>query len=669
MKFSFFQKDYLKIERWPSKNQWRQLFKILTKKERIIFSIFALSFLGSLFFLAGNFYLKNTEIKPRAGGVYREGVVGAPRFINPIYPNQDIDRDLLELLFSGLMKYDSEGKLVPDLAKDYQIKEEGKIYEFYLRDNVFWSDGKKLTADDIIFTIKTIQDSDYKSPLRANWLGVEVEKIDDFSLRFRLKNSYAGFLERTTQKIIPAHIWQEISPPNFPLAIYNLQPVSSGPYQFLELEQDKLGHIKSLTLVRNPNYFGRMPYLDKIIFLFFSNEEELIKRIEKKEVDGFSISSVKNYLLFKKAGFEDYHFSMPRYFAVFFNPEKSEVLSEIAVRKALNYGTNKEEILEKILFGQGKIVNSPILPELYDFEQPSISYQFDPNKAKEILEEAGFIENKFGQRVKILKAEPVFRFTSNLRLGSRGKEVRELQKCLSQDPEVYPEGEITGFFGNRTKIAVIRFQEKYRSDILEPWGFEKGTGLVSETTRQKLNEICFSPQKESMVLKFSLVTVDQPVLIELANLLKTQWQNLGIEIEIEAVDISRLEKEIIKPRNYQSLLFGQALFSVPDPIPFWHSSYKKDPGLNLSLYENKKADQYLEEARKSLQREILAEKLAQFQNILLEEAPAIFLYNPDYIYFVDKKIKGIKTSRIITDPAKRFVDIESWHIKTKRSWK
>ena len=335
---------------------------------------------------------------------------------------------------------------------------------------------------------------------------------------------------------------------------------------------------------------------------------------------------------------------------------------------ALNYGTNKEEILEKVLAGQGYLVDSPILPKIYDFNLPSKIYQFDLEMAKEILKKAKFVETEEGLRRKIIKKEPAFQFKSDLREGSKGKEVEELQKCLAKDPEVYPEGEVTGYFGKKTKMAVIKFQEKYKKEILEPWGFKEGTGLVAKTTREKLNEICAPPPEEILPLSFSLATVDQPILIEVANLLKNQWRALGAEVEIKTFDISQLEKEIIKPRNYQSLLFGKVLGAIPDPFPFWHSVQKKDPGLNLAIYQNKKADQLLEEARQSLNEKERKEKLEKFQDILIEDAPAVFLYNPDYLYLVSKEIKGINV-KIIVDPSKRFSNINEWHIKTKRTWR
>ena len=350
---------------------------------------------------------------------------------------------------------------------------------------------------------------------------MEVEKISELVVQFKLKNPYAAFLENLTLKILPKHIWQDISAQNFPLTNRNLAPVGSGPYKFVKLEQDISGFINSVYFKINSEYYGQKPFLSEIVFKFFEKEEDLIKSIKNNEVDSFSFSSFKNYNLLnsvydpdtnskENVVFNDYHFFIPRYFAVFFNFDESEVLAEEKVREALNYGTNKKEIVAKIWGSEAKIVDSPILPDIYGFENPKINYQFDLEKAISLLEETGFKTTETGIREKNIKKEVEFEFKKDLSVGSKNTEVIELQKCLAKDPEVYPEGQITGYFGSKTKEAVIKFQEKYKEEILEPSGLKKGTGLVGKSTRAKLNELCVKYPEETLPLSITLVTVDQP---------------------------------------------------------------------------------------------------------------------------------------------------------------
>ena len=105
-----------------------------------------------------------------------------------------------------------------------------------------------------------------------------------------------------------------------------------------------------------------------------------------------------------------------------------------------------------------------------------------------------------------------------------------------------------------------------------------------------------------------------------------------------------------------------------DPYPFWHSSQKIDPGLNLTGYDNKDTDKLLEEGRKTLDENEKKEKYQSFQDILIQDAPAVFLYNSGYLYLINNKIKGIGTEKVV-NPAKRFCDIRNWYIKTRRVWK
>jgi ABC-type transport system substrate-binding protein len=638
---------------------FKKLLDSLNKLEKFLFFIFAFLFFSSLSFLLTNFYLTQTKIQPKEGGKLILGEVGFPTFLNPIYSiSSDVDDSIVELLFSGLMRY-RKGEIVPDLIKNYQILEDGKVFEFTLKDNIFWSDGKEINSDDVIFTIKTIQNPEVKSPLRTIWLGVEVEKISEKSFKFKLKNPSAIFLENCTLKIIPKHVWEKIPPTNFPLSYYNLEPITSGPFQIKKISRAKDGKVIVLDLVRNEKYFGKKPFLTEISFLFFENEKDLILAAQNKKIDGFPLTRTEEII-----GFRKINFKMPRYFAIFFNLEK-KLFSEKEVREALNLSTNKEEIFRKVILSQGEIVQSPILPEIYGFKKNEKNFSFDLEKANEILKNAGFEDlDGDGTKEKIIVKMPPFQFKSDLKVGSQGKEVEELQRCLAKDPEIYS-GEITGYFGPKTKGAVIKFQEKYKKDILEPFGLESGNGIVKEKTREKLNEFCFERKEEKISLKFSLTTADQPILSESAEILKEQWKKLGAEVEVKKIEIGELKREIIPKKDYDALLFGEVLGKILDPFPFWHSSQKGENGLNLSNYENKEADKLLEEARENLDETKRKEKLEKFQEILIEDCPAVFLYNPDYLYFVSEKVKGLNGELIFT-PSKKFDDIVNWYIKEKR---
>lgn len=664
------------VKKFPSFSQWKQIFKVLKKKERITLSVFSIIAISSFIVLATSLYLNYTKVVPAFGGKYIEGVVGQPRFINPVYgETNDVDRALIDLTFSGLMMYDNKGNLVPDLAEAYNISNNGKIYEFTLKNNIFWHDGKPLTVDDVIFTIKTIQNSDYKSPLRANWIDVDAEKLSDNSLRLVLRSPYNSFLENCTLKIIPKHIWQNISPENFTLSSYNLQPIGSGPFQFVSIEQTNSGFIKTLNLKSNRKYYNNPSFISDLSFQFFEDKNSLAKSANAKQINGFTLSAfdnnekdaekqVRQGLISQK--FDIYSFSLPRYFAVFFNNQKSSLFSDKNLRDALVYGTNKDEFVQDII-SQTKVntnkVDSPILADFYGYQPSTSVLGFDLDKANALLDKAGFKKNESGQRTKSKSKTPAFQFKSYLKIGSTGTEVTQLQSCLVKLDENFKtilQNETSGKYTSITDKAVAEFQKKYLPD-------SKPTGETGSATRQKLNEVCFTSNDNSQQFTITITTADQPQLIMAANLIKNYWQKLGISVEIKALSLTDL-KPIIKSRSYDALLYGQALGSEPDLYPFWYSSQKIDPGLNLSAYENKTVDQLLKDARETLDSSIKKQKYEQLQNILIKDSPALFLYNPNYVYWVSNSIKGINTDKII-DPSERFSNITNWYIKTKRVFK
>lgn len=649
-----------------SKDFWKDLLTKFSKKEKILLAVFlGVGLLSSGFLLFAHSSSSNI---PARGGTYREGIIGQPAFINPLYSVlNDTDRDLVSLIFSGLMKYDQNGNIVPDLAKSYHISDNGKVYEFTLKDHLLWQDGQPLTTDDIVFTIKTIQNPACQSPLRASWFNIRVEKISDQKLRFILGQAYPNFLETATTKIIPQHIWEKT--PAKSLALATASPyliVGSGPFQFDNIQNNR-GEVESLQLRANPHYYVQnRPYLSRINFYFFSNQKELIQAAQLHKIDGLMLSPAVDFSGEKKLKL--YKLEIPQYFAVFFNPDQSNLLAQTSIRKALNYGVNREEIINKIFQGKALSVTSPLLPDFYhDISRPSNTYSYDPAQAREILDNLGFVKPKdsiFRTKTILEKTLPLFK--SNLKKGSQGEEVRNLQKCLSKFPDLYPSQKVTGYFGEETKAAVIRLQEKYYKDILQPWGFSKGTGLVSKTTRSKLNEICRAPKPAKVLpLEFTLTTVDQAQMKAVATLLKKQWEQIGVKLNLKFEPTSILESEIINPRDYQALLFGETLTMKLDLFPFWDSSRRISPGLNLALYHNSEADKLLQSLRQDNDPASKQKNYQKLQNIILNDAPAVFLYRPLYLYYISSRVKMASPITRIAEPSQRFASIINWYINTK----
>lgn len=657
------------VGRWPTKKQWLQFFKVLKRKEKIAFGILFALFASSLIFLVSSFYINNTDVVPADYGRIREGVLGQPQFINPLYaPLSDIDRDLTELIFSSLMTYDGNGNIVPDLISEYNIEEGGKTIDFSIKENAKWHDGVPLTIDDVIFTIDLVQDAEYLSPLRTNWQGVEIEKVSDYEAIFKLKQVYSGFEESLVNlKILPEHIWKDVNVQSMTsnIQLNVLNPVGSGPYMVKKTIQKSDKTVKSMILTANNDYYGSKPHIQRIDFYFFNKKEDLLNNLKKGNLDSGSVeASDYNDKNFKKYNLNS--IETPDYFAVFLNNLEKPFDSK-EMRQALSYLTDKQEIYDKVLNGKGEIIDSPLIPSFYGLADEELQ-SYDEAEGARMLDKNGYVL-KDGIRTKTIEKSSGFKFTQTLQSGSNGAEVKKLQECLAQDQEVYPSGTISGNFGQETKAAVIKFQEKYRDDILTPNSLTSGTGKVAGATIKKLNEVCFVVPSEEIALSFILKTTNHPMLQKTAQLIKEQWEKQGIKIEIQTLTESEAKK-VIRERNFDILLFGEQMGGIPDPIPFWHSSQRIDPGLNLSSYQSEKADQLMEKARKysDYMNADRIKALNDLQDLIISDSPSIPLFATDYLYLTDKKIKGIDTQKI-TDASKRFVNVENWYIKEKRIWK
>ncbi len=555
------------------KARLKLLPKVLSKKERFLIFALLVILAGSVFAIPVATYYHFTRAVAASGGTMTEGVIGEPRHINPLLSQSDADRDLVKLIYSGLLKYDNNGKLVPDLAKSYELSPDELNYTVYLKENGKWHDGQKITVDDVIFTVLLAQNADYGSIQRINWQGVELEKINDYTIVFKLKNKYAQFLGNLSLPLLPKHLWENVKPINFALSELNLKPIGSGPYEFKKLQKDASGGIKLYELGAYKNFYDGEALISKVQLKFYESEDDLIDAYNKSDINNLGLISPQNIKKIKyKQRLVIEEVKMPRYFGIFFNQNESKILADKDVRLALVHATDKSALVSKILENNGIVIDSPIIGVVPGYNQDVKKYEYDKDLAKEILRKDG-------------------------------------------------------------------------------WDKTDDNGIL---------------MKKDDKLSIKLTTSTWSELAQVADTIKEQWKEIGVDVEIETLPTSDLQ-QAIKDRSYQMLLFGEILNLDPDPFSLWHSSQKRDPGLNLALYENKNADTLLEDARKTLSPNDRMEKYYQFQKMVIEDLPAIFLYSPYYLYGHTKSIKGFD-NKIIATPSERFTDISRWYIKTKRVW-
>lgn len=396
----------------------RYILRTFTFKEKIVFLFLAALLLAGVLGLLWEADRLLAMETPKAGGILKEGIIGIPRFINPLLAMSDADRDLIALIYSGLLRADGKGGLMPDLAKKYEISDDGLFYTFTLKDNLVWPDKKPITSDDIIFTIQMAKNPVLKSSQRASWEGVDVEKIDEKTVRFSLKRPYAPFIENTTLGILPQHIWGEIPPEQMNLVDFNINPVGSGPYQISKIVKDSTGIVQSYVLSPNKRYALGKPHITNLILRFYSSEKKLITAYENGDISSAGGISPQNIMKIRGGNTALKELLLPRVFAVFFNQNNAAVFASKEVRQALNLAVDKEKIVEEVLQNFGSVLDSPLPPaslgtlENQEGTTTQISYEENLTRAKALLEKAGWkfsdqdkVYEKTGKKKEITKLE------------------------------------------------------------------------------------------------------------------------------------------------------------------------------------------------------------------------------------------------------------------------
>lgn len=285
-------------------------------------------------------YLVSTKTVqiPAYGGVWREGIVGQPVFVNPVISSNEADHDISKLLFDDLEEL-SESIKSDSLLREWTVR---------LREDIKWSDGAKITSDDVIFTFDTIIDPESRSPFSVSFDGARVERVSELEVKFLLPSSYV-FFEQTLKdlNVIPKHIFGNIPPANFSLSSYAREPIGSGPYKFKSFKKENDGFISEYVLTANKNWHGKAPYIKDFVFKFYGDEVKLIKAFNNGDIDGFPASnplSLEEISVIKSV----YNIPAARYYAVFLNSGLIPQFRDTNIRKALSYFVPRTEITREI---------------------------------------------------------------------------------------------------------------------------------------------------------------------------------------------------------------------------------------------------------------------------------------------------------------------------------
>ena len=554
----------------PALERVKERLRALSSGDRVLFYLLAI--LACATSLSGLYALEQSLLVevPAYGGTLTEGVVGSPRFFNPLLAISDADRDLSSLTYAGLMGLSGTGELVPVLAESYVLSDDGKTYLFTLRKNAKFSDGAPVTAEDIVFTVQKAQDPALKSPKYADWSGVAATAVDQRTIRFALAKPYAPFLGLTTLGILPARLWKNVSDEEFPFSTLQTSPVGAGPFRVANVSRGVSGLIKSVSLVENQHYAPGRPYLDGIRFNFYSSAGDLADALGNGAIESvYDLPAGRQVSQTMTAPYA-------RVFGVFWNPGEKHVYARAEVRKALSIALDRQSIIDTVLGGYATAIIGPVPP---------------------------------------------------------GGSVRQTPVPQSE---------------HKTAAAAQVL-------VADGWTYD-GSARVwkNAAAKQTLDGI-------------TLRTSNVPELKGVANAVKTDWERLGIPVNIELYEPGDLSQNVIRPRKYEALLYGMVIGRDQDLYAFWDSQERNDPGLNIALYANKSVDALLENVRGSSGQKTRADNLQKIEDLIAADYPAAFIYAPNFTYAVPNDLRGIELPQIII-PADRFATVASWYRSTDAVW-
>lgn len=352
---------------------------------------------------------------PVRGGAYTEALVGRFQRLNPLldFTNQ-ADRDVSRLVFSGLLRFDSRGVPEGDLAESWGPSADGTLYNVYLRKEANWHDGKPLTSDDVLFTIDLMRDGGSVIPtdLQTFWKGVETVRLGDKAIQFRLPESFAPFSDYLVFGILPKHLLDGKKIEEIVNDPFNLEPIGSGPFKFSRLivENDE---IVGVALTANDGYYLQKPYIEDIVFRYYSDSAAALQAYRDGQVQGIGEVApdiLQDVLAENELGI--FTARQPQMTLLLFNLKNPDVVffQEKLVRRALLSGINRQRIIDRVLQGQAVVADGPIFPGTWAYYSGTKHVEYDLENAKGLLKQAGYTFAKDGDTV-LTNKEKTFQFT------------------------------------------------------------------------------------------------------------------------------------------------------------------------------------------------------------------------------------------------------------------
>lgn len=301
-----------------------------------------------------------------------------------------------EMVFRGLVAHDADNEVVPALATEWTVSEDGLTYEFTLREDVTWHDGEPFTADDVVFTLHEVRDPAAEAAVAANFAAVsEVTAADDTHVRIALSEPSAPLLDVLTMGILPEHVLGDssVTDPDFGIA-----PVGTGPFRLVDFKNDQYAKLEAFD-----DFYAGAPGLEEVVITYVPDSTARAVQLANGEVDAAYVDPQQAQAVRDDDALSLQVFPTADYRGLLLNMERP-VFADPVLRQALNYAVDRDALVEAVLLGFGKPATSPL--GMSDLEDPDLApYTFDPDTVRELMTSAGYTRSDQGPWTK--DGEPV----------------------------------------------------------------------------------------------------------------------------------------------------------------------------------------------------------------------------------------------------------------------
>ncbi len=533
----------------------------------------------------------NASGEPKDGGTVVGAMSTAPKGIfNPIFYTEAYENNILSLTHEGLVGQNENLEFIPSLAKSWETNEDQTSITFQLEEGVKWHDGEEFTAEDVIFTYKSMADpeytsaggvrTDYVSPLKGYEAYSEgktdefegVTSDGDYTVTFHFQEPSVTPLKTTGFPIIPQHVFKDIAVEDMPSAPETLDAgkvIGTGPFQFTEMVERE-----QYILERHEDYWKAKPHLEKVVWqiaeqsvltglletgeIDFVADPNGVPAADFKTVDGFdNVNTIEQVDFgYQLLGFKLHHRTDEDVQAGEINPDnwvENERVADQQVRQAIAHAVNRKGLIEGLLRGHGDVINVPIAQQFWAYTEEGVpQYQHNQDKAREMLDEAGY-------------------------------------KDVNGD------------------------------------GFRE------------------NPDGEEWVLNLNYPTGNK-IRERSAPIIAENLEEVGIKIDLrQPKEMSAYVEELMSKDNndWDLYLIGWSLDSSdPDPSGLW----KSEAAYNLSRWNNEESDQLIEDALKApeaFEQDYRKEVYKEWQQLFAKDLPAVLLYAQNKIYAHNERLKNV----------------------------